>query len=171
MFPFPAFSKAVDTTEVTSTAAKAHDPHPLDALTGGAFSAQTSGERLSKIRDWLVSTPSTEHLQAVFKELSGKDKGAAKLVREKIDDIKRSRTQESMASEWADKAQSLLALPKLNIADAMAWQRDAAKAGAPLSKEPLSSLKRNWVNASRSLKTFSTACKCSAKRPCCWPSA
>ena len=141
MFPFPAFSKAVDTTEVTSTAAKAHDPHPLDALTGGAFSAQTSGERLSKIRDWLVSTPSPEHLQAVFKELSGKDKGAAKLVREKIDDIKRSRTQESMASEWADKAQSLLALPKLNIADAMAWQRDAAKAGAPLSKEPLSSLK------------------------------
>ena len=141
MFPFPAFSKAVDTTEVTSTAAKAHDPHPLDALTGGAFSAQTSGERLSKIRDWLASSPSAEHLQAVFKELSGKDKGAAKLVREKIDEIKRSRTQESMASEWADKAQALLALPKLNIADAMAWQRDAAKAGAPLSKEPLSSLK------------------------------
>jgi ATP-dependent RNA helicase SUPV3L1/SUV3 len=32
-------------------------------------------------------------------------------------------------------------LGKLNIADAMAWQRDAAKAGAPLSREPLASLK------------------------------
>ena len=80
-------------------------------------------------------------MQAVFKELSGKDKGAAKLLREKLDEIKRSKTQESIAQEWADKAQVLLALAKLNIADAMAWQRDAAKAGAPLSKEPLATLK------------------------------
>ena len=29
----------------------------------------------------------------------------------------------------------------MNIADALAWQRDAAKAGAPLSREPLASLK------------------------------
>jgi hypothetical protein len=35
----------------------------------------------------------------------------------------------------------LLAIAKLNIADAMAWQRDAAKAGAPLSREPLLTLK------------------------------
>lgn len=45
------------------------------------------------------------------------------------------------AAEWADKANKLLAASKLNIADALAWQRDAAKAGAPLSKEPLSALK------------------------------
>ncbi|NBW87799.1 MAG: hypothetical protein EBR23_13495, partial [Planctomycetia bacterium] len=31
--------------------------------------------------------------------------------------------------------------PRINIADAMAWQRDAAKAGAPLSREPLAGLK------------------------------
>jgi hypothetical protein len=80
-------------------------------------------------------------MQAVFKELSGKDKGAAKLLREKLDEIKRSKGQESIAQEWADKAQALLAVAKLNIADAMAWQRDAAKAGAPLSKEPLATLR------------------------------
>lgn len=51
------------------------------------------------------------------------------------------RGKEAIAAEWADKAQALLAAPKLNIADALAWQRDAAKAGAPLSREPLSLLK------------------------------
>jgi hypothetical protein len=35
----------------------------------------------------------------------------------------------------------MLTASRLNIADAMAWQRDAAKAGAPLSREPLASLK------------------------------
>src|SRR6185369_17844168 len=49
--------------------------------------------------------------------------------------------QEAIAAEWAEKARGLLAQAKLNIADAMAWQRDAAKAGAPLSREPLASLK------------------------------
>lgn len=42
-------------------------------------------------------------MQAVFKELSAKDKGAAKLLREKLDEIKRSRAQESIAQEWADR--------------------------------------------------------------------
>ncbi len=120
---------------------KITEPHPLDVLTGGVFSAHTSNERTARIRDWLVCAPSAEQMQAVFKELSGKDKGAAKLLRERLDEIKRSKTQESIAQEWADKAQALLALAKLNIADAMAWQRDAAKAGAPLSKEPLATLK------------------------------
>lgn len=118
-----------------------HEPHPLDLMTGGAFSASTSSERTARIRDWLSQTPDTEQMQAVFKELSAKDKGAARLLREKLDEIKRSKGQELIAKEWADKAHALLALSKLNIADAMAWQRDAAKAGAPLSKEPLSLLK------------------------------
>ncbi len=121
--------------------AKTLDPHPLDALTGGAFSAHTSSDRTARIRDWLAGAPSSEQMQAVFKELSGKDKGAAKLLRERLDEIKRSKGQESIAREWSDKGQTLLALTKLNIADAMAWQRDAAKAGAPLSREPLASLK------------------------------
>ena len=141
MFPLFALNKTAEAPEVTQIPAKTNEPHALDALTGGAFSAQTSGERTARIREWLTGTPSADQMNAVFKELSGKDKGAAKLLREKLDEIKRSRTQESMAHEWADKARALLALSKLNIADAMAWQRDAAKAGAPLSKEPLSTLK------------------------------
>ena len=52
-----------------------------------------------------------------------------------------ARGQEAIAAEWSEKARALLALGKLNIADAMVWQRDAAKAGAPLSREPLASLK------------------------------
>lgn len=138
MFPF---FKTAEAPEVIQIPAKTNEPHPLDALTGGAFSAQTSGERTQRIRDWLASGPDAEQMQAVFKEISGKDKGAAKLLREKLDEIKRSKTQESIAQEWADKAQALLAVDKLNIADALAWQRDAAKAGAPLSKEPLATLK------------------------------
>ncbi len=110
-------------------------------VTGGAFSAPTSSERTARIREWLISSPGVEQMQAVFKELSGKDKGAAKLLRERLDEIKRSKGQESIALEWGDKASILLALPKLNIADAMAWQRDAAKAGAPLSKEPLATIR------------------------------
>ncbi len=141
MFPFPATPKTPETPAVSPGAAKAHDAHPLDQLTGGAFSAHTSSERTARIRDWLAGNPAAEQMQAVFKELSGKDKGAAKLLREKLDEIKRSRGQESIAQEWAERGQVLLAIAKLNIADAMAWQRDAAKAGAPLSREPLLTLK------------------------------
>jgi hypothetical protein len=39
-------------------------------------------------------------------------------------------------------AQDLLAAAPLNVAEAVAWQRDAAKAGAPLSREPLAGLKQ-----------------------------
>ncbi|MDP2371262.1 DUF349 domain-containing protein [Rhodoferax sp.] len=120
---------------------KTNELHPLDALTGGAFSAHTSGDRTARIREWLAREPSAEQMQAVFKELSIKDKGAAKLLRERLDEIKRSKGQEVIAAEWADKAKTLISIPKLNIADALAWQRDAAKAGAPLSKEPLAALK------------------------------
>ena len=141
MFSFSASSKTPESTGGTPAPARAHEPHPLDALTGGAFSAHTSGERATRIRDWLAGHPTPEQMQAVFKELSGRDKGAARLLREKLDEIKRSRSQESIAQEWADKGQALLAIAKLNIADAMAWQRDAAKAGAPLSREPLLTIK------------------------------
>jgi ATP-dependent RNA helicase SUPV3L1/SUV3 len=126
---------------VTQATLKPNDTHALDALTGGAFSAPTSGERAARVREWLAASPSPEQMQEVFRELSGRDKGAAKLLREKLDEIKRSKGQEVIAAEWAEKARGLLSVPKLNIADAMAWQRDAAKAGAPLSREPLASIK------------------------------
>ncbi|MCY7319304.1 MAG: DUF349 domain-containing protein, partial [Ramlibacter sp.] len=120
---------------------KTHDTQALDTLTGGAFTAPTSGERAARVRDWLASNPSAEQMQEVFRELSGRDKGAARLLRERLDEIKRSKGQEVIAAEWAEKARALLTPPKLNIADALAWQRDAAKAGAPLSREPLAALK------------------------------
>ncbi|OIQ76170.1 hypothetical protein GALL_421530 [mine drainage metagenome] len=152
MFPFSTHNKAVPLSDAPAAPVKTHEPHPLDGLTRGAFSAQTSGERMTCIRDWLASNPGSEQLQQVFKELSGKDKGAAKLLREKLDEIKRSKTQATIALEWADKAQALLALSKLNLADALAWQRDAAKAGAPLSKEPLAGLKSALVERVRAIE-------------------
>ena len=126
-------------TEATSSTHL--DLPALDALTGGAFTAPTSGERAARIRDWLLTEPAPEQLQAVFRELSGRDKGAAKPVRERLDELKRARHQEAAATEWAQKAEHLLELARLNLADAMAWQRDAAKAGAPLGREPLAGLK------------------------------
>ncbi len=141
MFPIFSRNKMSDAPETTPAPAKAPEAHPLDGLTGGAFSAATSGERAARIREWLATQPAHEQLQEVFKELSGRDKGAARAVRERLDEIRRAKNQESIAAEWAEKAQALLAASKLNIADALAWQRDAAKAGAPLSREPLSLLK------------------------------
>jgi ATP-dependent RNA helicase SUPV3L1/SUV3 len=152
MFPFSTSTKAAPAPETLGAPVKTTDAHPLDALTHGAFSAHTSGERMACIREWLTTGPGPEQLQQVFKELSSKDKGAAKLLREKLDDIKRSKAQASIAQEWADKAQALLACPKLNLADALAWQRDAAKAGAPLSKEPLAGLKVQLVERVRAIE-------------------
>ncbi len=127
---------------VTSSSPKTPDLQALDNLTGGAFTAQTSGERAAKLRDWLLTEPSQEDLQLVYKEVSARDKGAAKVLREKLDELKRAHGQDVLAAEWAERANNMLTSSRLNIADAMAWQRDAAKAGAPLSREPLASLKQ-----------------------------
>ena len=113
----------------------------LDAITGGALTAATSGERLTRVREWLNTEPALDVLQTVFKELSARDKGAAKPVKEKIDELRRAKTQDTLAEEWAEKARALLATSRLNVADAMAWARDTAKAGAPLSREPLAGLR------------------------------
>ncbi len=113
----------------------------MDQLTGGAFTAPTTGERTARVRDWLATSPSTDLMADVFRELSHRDKGAARPLKEKLDDIKRARLQDGLVVEWAQKAETLLAMERWNVADAMAWQRDAAKAGAPLSREPLAGLK------------------------------
>jgi ATP-dependent RNA helicase SUPV3L1/SUV3 len=134
-------SSKPDTPAVKTPSTKQAEAHPLDGLTGGAFSAPTSGERTARIRTWLATGPTAEQMAEVYKDLANRDKGAAKPLKEKLDEIKRSKGQEAAAAEWAEKAQALLAVPKLNLADALAWQRDAAKAGAPLSKEPLAGLK------------------------------
>ncbi|TAH12178.1 MAG: DUF349 domain-containing protein [Curvibacter sp.] len=136
----------------SSNSAKHLDIAQLDSLTGGAFSASTAGDRASRIREWLQGNPNPELLADVFRELSVKDKGAAKLVRERLDEAKRAKGQELMAAEWAARAQALIETAKLNIADALAWQRDAAKAGAPLSKEPLATLKTQLAERVRGIE-------------------
>ncbi|MEY2770195.1 MAG: hypothetical protein RIQ38_614 [Pseudomonadota bacterium] len=135
----------------------AHHPHliPLDEATGGVFSAETSGERSARLRDWLQSGPSAELMHEVYRELSARDKGAAKALREKLDELRRAKSQETLAQEWAQRAEQLLAQPRLYLADAMAWQRDAAKAGAPLSREPLAGLRirlADWVKGVEDLQ-------------------
>ncbi len=149
----PAKPSTTPKTKMTASAtAKPSDNHPLDALTGGAFSASTAGDRAARIRDWLATNPSVEQMQDVFKELGTRDKGAVKPLREKLDELKRAKGQEAVGTEWAQKAETLLKLSKLNIADAMAWQRDAAKAGAPLSKEPLASVKVKLAERIKSIE-------------------
>ncbi|MEY3379931.1 MAG: hypothetical protein RL468_529, partial [Pseudomonadota bacterium] len=139
-------------TVTNFSAALAPDLQQLDALTGGAFSAATAGERAARVRAWLASEPTPEQMQRVFKELSVKDKGAAKLLRERLDDLRRARNQEAMAAEWASKAEALLQAARFHVADALAWQRDAAKAGAPLGREPLAGLKTQLVDRIKAIE-------------------
>ena len=120
---------------------KTPDLAALDALTAGAFTAATSGERITLLQPWLLTEPSLSALQDVFQEMSHRDKGAAKVLRDSMDEKRRNIEQEALAHSWAEKGAALRDAPRINIADAMAWQRDAAKAGAPLSREPLAGLK------------------------------
>ena len=126
---------------VTESSAKTPDLASLDTLTGGAFTAPTSGDRAARLRDWLQTEPSVEQLQHVAHEMSVRDRGAAKAVRERLDELRRLKEQDALIQTWAEKGQALCEAPRIQIGDALAWQRDAAKAGAPLSREPLASLK------------------------------
>ncbi|MDO9147469.1 MAG: DUF349 domain-containing protein [Hydrogenophaga sp.] len=145
-------SNAPESAVNTPIPPKAAAAHPLDAVTGGAFTAPTSGERAARIREWLATNPSLEHMNEVFKELSHRDRGAAKPLKEKLDELKRQKSQEQIGIEWAQKAQALLDHSRLNLADALAWQRDAARAGAPLSREPLASLKQSLAERVKAIE-------------------
>lgn len=145
-YPFNLHFELIVTS---TTATNKNDLAHWDSLTGGAFSAPTAGERAARVRDWLQGNPTPDVLADVFKELSVKDKGASKLVRERLDEVKRAKGQDALVGEWSAKAQTLLDMVKLNIADALAWQRDAAKAGAPLSREPLATLKSRLMERVR----------------------
>jgi len=134
------------------SSSKSTDLQALDQLTGGVFTAATSGDRSARLREWLQSQPALEVMNEVFLELSARDRGAAKALRERMDEVRRARQQETVAAEWAARAQTLLQTSRLNIADAMAWQRDAAKAGAPLSREPLAGLKTRLAERVRAIE-------------------
>lgn len=126
---------------MTDSSNKPLDLAALDTLTGGAFTVSTSADRTARLRDWLAGQPTLEQVQAVFDEMSHRDKGAAKVLREKLDELRRSKDQDALIIEWTAKGEALRDAPHINLADAMGWQRDAAKAGAPLSREPLAGLK------------------------------
>ncbi|TSE31007.1 hypothetical protein Tther_00715 [Tepidimonas thermarum] len=128
----------------------------LDQRTGGAFTAPTSGERAARLRTWLAGNPSADELAEVYRELASRDKGAAKLVRERLDEWRRAKAQDERAAEWAARAEALLRAPRLNLADAMAWQRDAAKAGAPLSREPLAALRQQLAERMKAIEDLHT---------------
>ena len=68
------------------------DSSSIDQLTGGAITASTSLARTQLIKAWLESSPqpSYEQMNEVFKLLSAKDKGAARQVRESMDEIKKA---------------------------------------------------------------------------------
>ena len=148
----PPQSNSSDSAANPPAAAKPAGAHPLDALTGGAFSAPTSGERAARLREWLVTEPALEQMNEVFKEMSHRDRGAAKPLKEKLDELKRQKSQEQIAAEWAEKAQTLLDHKRMNLADALAWQRDAARAGAPLSREPLATLKQSLAERIKAIE-------------------
>lgn len=117
------------------------DLQALDTLTLGAFSAATSGERAARLRDWLATNPDDTVIAEVHREMVTRDKSAAKLVKEKLDEMKRAKAQDAMAHDWATTAEVLLQSQPFDPVKAEAWHRDAAKAGAALSREPLLSLR------------------------------
>jgi len=126
---------------VTDSSTPSLDLAALDQLTGGAFSVSSASDRTTRLRDWLAGQPSLAQVQAVFDEMSHRDKGAAKVLREKLDELRRSKDQDALIIEWTTKGEALRDASHINLADALGWQRDAAKAGAPLSREPLAGLK------------------------------
>ncbi len=130
----------------------------LNALTSGAFSATQSQERTALLKAWLQTQPALGDLVKVHREMSGRDKGAAKVLKEAMDALKREHHQEELASEWSDKAQQVLAQHPFVMGNALAWIRDAAKAGAPLSKEPLATLKAQLSERIKSVEDLQQQC-------------
>jgi hypothetical protein len=61
-------------------------------------------------------------------------------------------TPDNMSVAWTDKAQNLLAQNPFDVQQAQAWQRDAAKAGAALSREPLASCRQALVNRIKAIE-------------------
>lgn len=153
LFPFFSRKPEPPPAPIAVPAVKTPAPqHPLDAVTGGIFSASNTAKRLECVNQWLASNPEPALLQQVYKALSASDKGAAKPIRQRMNDIRQSNQQEEAGQDWAVKAEKILAATTFNIADGMAWLRDAAKAGAPLSKEPLADLRSRIADQIKSLE-------------------
>jgi ATP-dependent RNA helicase SUPV3L1/SUV3 len=53
---------------------------------------------------------------------------------------------------WVNQAKQLLSVQPFDVNQALAWQRDAAKAGAALSKEPLAAYRQALVNRTKAIE-------------------
>ena len=128
------------------------DLQSLDTLTLGAFSAPTTGERAARLRDWLATNPDESVMVDVHREMNTRDKSAAKVIKEKLDEIKRAKAQDAMAHDWAASAEAVLQAQPYDVQKAESWLRDAAKAGAALSREPLLSLRNSLQERSKQVE-------------------
>jgi len=81
---------------VTDSSNNPLDLAALDKLTGGAFTVSISADRTARLRDWLAGQPTLEQVQAAFDEMSHRDKGAAKVLREKLDELRRGKAQDAL---------------------------------------------------------------------------
>ena len=86
------------------------------------------------LKSWLETQPSLTDLNRVHKEMSGRDKGAAKVLKEAIDSLKREHHQEELVVEWTHKAQHVLGQHPFVMGDALAWVRDAATSRRIISR-------------------------------------
>ena len=55
------------------------------------------------MRIWLATQPDHEMMLTVYRELSNRDKGASKALRERLDEIKREKTQSELVQDWMQK--------------------------------------------------------------------
>jgi hypothetical protein len=85
-------------------------PGHRDALTGGAFSAPTSGERRAPARVAGHRALARQHGRGLQGTLAPRP-GAAKPLKEKLDELKRAKAQERIAAEWAPRPRRCWARP------------------------------------------------------------
>jgi ATP-dependent RNA helicase SUPV3L1/SUV3 len=128
------------------------DLQSLDTLTLGAFSAPTTGERAARLREWLATNPDESVMADVHRDMNTRDKSAAKVIKEKLDEVKRAKAQDAMAHDWAASAEAVLQAQPYDVQKAESWLRDAAKAGAALSREPLLSLRNSLQERSKQVE-------------------
>jgi hypothetical protein len=84
-----------------------------------------------------------------------RDKGAARLLREKLDEIKRAKGQEAIAAEWAEKAAACWrSRAEHRRRHGLAARR--RQGGRPLSREPLAGVKTQLAERIRASRTCRT---------------
>ncbi|MDI9336249.1 MAG: hypothetical protein QM520_04385 [Gammaproteobacteria bacterium] len=99
--------------------------------------AQSSQERSELVRHWLDSQPSKESLQYLYRLLVDKDKGSARNIRLRLDELKNGDQYAMQVGEWLSSAGELLENNATSLGQLLAWQRDLAKTKLAVDQEPL----------------------------------